>query len=387
MEDILKTIGKNIKKLMDMEGISMRALSDVIGVKHPTLSSYISGESAIDSAKLFTLAEYFHVDFDDFFKDDIAECALLFRADNPAENINDNERNVIYNKIRSYIDIVGEGQFIAYIPQNYNLKIESKRISKDEDIAIKRIAKDQRKMMGIESIIPDNYYNVFADNNINVMAFSMDNGSLFGCSSIDKNFGSLIYVNTSESISEERQLFSLCHEYAHLLFHRDDYSKDPGATDYRSYREDIREKLADRFAGYFLIPEDILKERLGEDEYKGEKGIKVAALKHYFKVSYSSLVIALHNYGIISDFTYRQIYKQIMAMGYDRHEPAPLPRANGIEKNHNLIAAMKVKYLSDEISSGKIKELLGIDNESVRNLIRSWNAQEDKQDEIETIQI
>lgn len=386
MDDILKIIGKNIEDLMNKKGISMRTLADVIGVKHPTLSNYISGESAIDSAKLFKMAEYFGVEFDDFFLANATECTLLFRADNPAANFSGNQRQMVYNNIRDYIGIVGERQFIAYIPQNYSIKVTGKSISDDEDRVIRKIAIEQRRMLGIEDVIPDNYYKVFADNGINIMAIPMDNKNIFGCSFIDKNFGSLIFVNCAESISEERQLFSLCHEYGHLLFHRDEYLRDPSTANYESKLGDMREKVADRFAGYFLIPEDILRKKLNDEEFASDNRINVIALKKYFKVSYASLVIALHNYNIISTAAYRNAYKDIMAKQYDKIEPAPLSHLSVEEKNTNLIDAMRFKFLSNEISENKIKDLLCIDNITVRKLIRKWNEEIDEQEQFEAIQ-
>ena len=54
--------------------------------------------------------------------------------------------------------------------------------------------------------------------------------------------GSYIMINDSKDISEERKIFSLIHEYAHLLFHSNQYSNDQRNAFYVNGKSDMNEK-------------------------------------------------------------------------------------------------------------------------------------------------
>ena len=85
--NISQMIGNKINDLMEKENISLRKLSEVIGVTHFTLSKHAEGMLAIDSDKLMKIAIYFNKSFDYFFKDDSSEFTFLFRADKPGNDI------------------------------------------------------------------------------------------------------------------------------------------------------------------------------------------------------------------------------------------------------------------------------------------------------------
>lgn len=380
--DILKIIGKNIGTLIEEKGISIRQLAEILGVSHPTVSSYINGNSAIDSGKLYELSKYFNLSFDYFFGEGHQKIKLMYRADNPAENFLEGDREFINRKIREYISLIGMDQFVAYIPQQYNLKIQNNKIQNEEDCVIRKIAFEQRKMLGIEKIIPDNYYSIFAENNINVIAFASQNVSLFGCSFIDRNFGSIIFINDTEEISEERQLFSLCHEYAHLLFHREEYLSDNTQMRYQSKRGDINEKIVNKFAEYFLVPENILKECMESQAFKSNEKIDVKKLKNHFKVSYVTLITALKDYGYMNDIKFKEVWKTIKYKKYDLIEPYPIEPVKNDEKNIKLMSKIRNKYITGEISMSRIGEVLEKDVIEVRNLARKWNEENEQLEEI-----
>lgn len=78
-----------------------------------------------------------------------------------------------------------------------------------------------------------------------------DKGMVFGFSAFSNKYGTAIYVNVHDSISIERQIFSICHEYAHLIFHRDEYHGP--AKSYKTNGKAIspEEKVANHFAACF----------------------------------------------------------------------------------------------------------------------------------------
>jgi Zn-dependent peptidase ImmA (M78 family)/plasmid maintenance system antidote protein VapI len=372
--EILKIIGGNIRKLMDAKGVSMRTLARMIDVSHPTLSSYISGERAIDSGKLYKLAEYFNVDFDYFLKNTEESHNLMFRVISPATTFTENDKEKIMSKIDDYLRIVGANQLIAYIPQQYSFIKTAQNIKDIDKELIKRVADEQRRLFGIEDRIPENYYKLLEDHNINIFAFPHENAEMFGCSFFDDRYGSLIYVNTNEAISEERQLFSLIHEYAHLLFHRDQYLKSDSDFVYKSHKNDMKEKMADMFAGYFLMPPNLLYDAMKKDEFKtGDGKTSIMLMKKHFQVSYYALVVSLKNSGILKGDLLKTIFAHIYQQNYDRYEPLPMDRIEFFDKNRKILNIIKKMFANEDITLNKIVELFGISNREGRRLVGKWN--------------
>jgi len=105
-------------------------------------------------------------------------------------------------------------------------------------------------------------------------------------------------INTHPSLPIERQRFSIIHELAHLIGHRDDFCIDCGDTG-KGRSKDAREIYADFFAGAFLVPESELRQALRYAESTGGGNLvtHVMRIKHYFGVSYQTILLRLQRIG------------------------------------------------------------------------------------------
>ena len=369
---VIKTIGNNIRELMNESNISVRKLAEVINVTHPTMSKYINGEQAIDSERLYIIADYFNKSFDYFFREKHEERPVMFRADKPKENLEQYDYSYMLRKIEEYIDII-ENDNLVYIPQSYTIKIDGSQLSEENENAIEKIAKEQRRLLGIENRIPDNYYNVISKVGIHVLCFELKNKTLFGASSYAKGHGSFIFVNSNESIPEERQIFSLIHELGHLLFHQNEYLNPKYNPLYEKTRGNTKEKVADSFAGYFLLPKDMVKEYIKERDGK----ISPFEMKKHFKVSIHALFLNLHKYGLISDDVYQGFWKRVHQNKWNKTEPEPLDHMSFEKKNEKLVIEIMKLYDKDEISINKISEFLELDIIDTRRLVKEWGRNND----------
>ncbi len=374
---VIKIIGNNIRELMNESNISVRRLAEVINVTHPTMSKYINGEQAIDSERLYIIADYFNKSFDYFFHEKHEELSLMFRADKPKKNLEQYDYNYMLRKIEEYTDII-DSDSVVYIPQSYTIKVDGPQLSNEDENAIEKIAKEQRRLLGIENRIPDNYYNVISKVGIHVLSFELKNSTLFGASSFAKEHGSFIFVNNNKVIPEERQIFSLVHELGHLLFNRNEYMDPKYNPLYEKTRGNAKEKVADAFAGYFLLPKDMVKEYIKEREGK----ISPYEMKKHFKVSIQALYLSLHKYGLISNEAYQGFWKRVHNNGWAKTEPEPLNHMSFEKKNEKLIVEIMKLYDEDEISINKIAEFLELEIRDTRKLVKEWGR---INDEIETI--
>lgn len=119
-----------------------------------------------------------------------------------------------------------------------------------------------------------------------------------------KNGVPYIFLNTFKS--SERMRFDAAHELGHLLLHR---HTPAGHID--------GEKEADMFAASFLIPQDDLISHLP----KVYSLKQLVEKKERWGVSVAALARTAFNNGLVSDWHYRDLCKQMSMLGYRTTEP------------------------------------------------------------------
>lgn len=367
---ISKVIGNNIKELMEKENISLRKLSEVVGVTHPTLKKYIDGIQPIDSEKLLIISMYFKKSFDYFFSEKHVDMNFLFRADKAKRDIQNIDIRFLKDSFTSYLDVMGESSY-QYIPQKYTINQSLNK--RDISNYISKIAQHHRRIASIEHVIPENYFEIINNIGINVIVKDFKNDNYFGASSLLDQKGSYIIVNDSDNISEERKIFSLIHEYAHLLFHSEQYTGNEYDAFYLTNQSDIVEKIANEFAGKFLLPKNLV------DEYLDSRNrFDLVEMKHHFKVSMQTLYKVLYDYKYISKEESNKFWKRINAKGLKEVEEFPLEKISVEEKNSKLVKRIKELYFNDEISANKVSEVLGMNILETRKLLKEWRDLDDR---------
>lgn len=102
----------------------------------------------------------------------------------------------------------------------------------------------------------------------------------------------------------DRLRFSLCHELAHIVMHR-------------QYLEPDMEAQANKFAGEFLVP---ARDVVFDDFSLGS----IAAMKPYWRVSMGALIKRASALGLIGDRYERTLWSKMTAAGYHKREPKEL---------------------------------------------------------------
>ena len=125
---------------------------------------------------------------------------------------------------------------------------------------------------------------IFEDQNIFLFQFSMPVEDARGFVFVDES-PSVIVVNTKDSI--EARIFSLMHEFAHILLWESVIDL-PDAT--HSYRDNI-EKWCHEFASSFLLPNEIAKAIFESNKVKLTQKETLKALSNRYKVSKAMLLL------------------------------------------------------------------------------------------------
>ena len=131
--EIAKIIGKNIEAVIKQNAMTIEECAKLIGVTRQTISKYISGESVIDSGKLFTLARYFNKSIQYFMSVNEDTMSFMFRAEDPKNNFSPKDRDFIndkFNKIFNVLSITNLNKVI-FIPESYKINVGKWRNEKE----------------------------------------------------------------------------------------------------------------------------------------------------------------------------------------------------------------------------------------------------------------
>lgn len=365
-----KTIGWGIERLKEELGLSYEDIGKVIGASRQTVSKYVKGEQIIDSAKLFKLAREFGKPMTFFFSRQPDELCFMFRANDPEKNFDSFFRSYLTQKFSSYHELLklAREDKVVFLPNEYKLSIQGSRLTDQNKKLIQEIAERERAALGMDSDSDPDVYTALERRSINIIALPATHTDLDAVSAYSKEIGTFIFVNDHEDIPEERKRFSIIHEYAHLVIHRQDYTNSGQDFAYKSSRVDIKEKAASHFASAFLIPRDILHEEVRRfGRFIGLR--EIYTLKKKFAVSASAVLLALKDEGIIPAKVYGFLIRKLKEEGYEAKEPQPIPY---LEKNQRLIYLLRTLFLDGKISANKIGEMLEKSPAETRTLLKEW---------------
>jgi Zn-dependent peptidase ImmA (M78 family) len=376
MENIAKVIGHNIERLKESKGLTNEDIGNIIGVTRVTVAKYLSGEQVIDSARLFRLATKYNLPLNWFLSSGEDSMSFMFRADNPQENFDDDLAHYLNKLLNEYIrilELAGENN-VAYLPQAYKLHLKDNKITEDDHELIREIAEKQRKAYGLEDFIDYDIYSILEKNNINVLAVELKNTKIFGLSAYSEDKGAFIVINDHPDIPEERKRFSAIHELGHLIFHREDYEREPSELAYSKSRNNINEKIVETFASYFLIPRNQL--RGYKKLFRGYiSNSNIYEVKKEFGVSAQALLMALKGAGYIEQKVFGPLFGRFKKM---EAEPQPI---DYIEKNKKMTSILRRLYLEDKVTTNKVAELLLLNDKEARLLVKAWAEEEDYGDQ------
>ena len=215
---------------------------------------------------------------------------------------------------------------INYECQNYfdpKLKIDSAL-----DSEILRIANEQRAILNLGDKGALSLISALTKRGINVIFYDLGNDEVFGLSICDDIKGCYIFVNSNPKISVERQLFTLAHEYGHILMHRPVFKRKLQQNFESSASSNLLDKMADRFAGYLLSPDYMLapySNQLAPIRTDLNAVCRLLIpLKLKFQVSLFSLLISFKKFGYISPIVVNEYSRFIKIHNMDKKEINPI---------------------------------------------------------------
>ncbi|NES22616.1 MAG: ImmA/IrrE family metallo-endopeptidase, partial [Symploca sp. SIO3E6] len=174
--------------------------------------------------------------------------------------------------------------------------------------------------------------------------------------------GAFVLVN-SHNITIERQLFTLAHEIGHLICHRGEY-QDTLVEEGTKAEEKAREKVANYFAAYLLLPQ-------AEFERMYQLTTNIIRLKQHFRVSYQVILTRLAQMEVID---YAKEKAKICAAYKKQHgsslknsmELPPVLKPEDFPENERYQQLIWQALKLGKISEMKAAELLDLTVEKLR---------------------
>ena len=179
----------------------------------------------------------------------------------------------------------------------------------------------------------------------------------------DKKFP-IIYINNNES--KARQIFTLFHELAHILFHTSGF--DPLDENY--FRSQLKgtnkkiEMMCNEFAGAFLVPEESLP-----------KNIELKDIKKWadsYSVSQEMFLIRLLKGGKISNANYNKVKKEILkkyqSFKKDKMGGGNYYATKEVYLGSRYISLAFKKYYQKHISLSQLADFLDVKPEVISHI-------------------
>lgn len=204
-----------------------------------------------------------------------SDMPLLYRADLRAGALSEDDLWLLSRRIQDYAYVERAVGATPWLPESYPLR----EFNDDTKPAIEDAAKRLRATLGFGGAAPfGDAFDLLEKQGLKIIRAILPNG-VFGASAYadstagHRGWGATVFVSDRGleqgkvyKIPYERQVFTVLHEVAHLIFHREDYTCAEASNVLiplkpRS-RGDQREKIADYFAGAVLLPREAMESEL-----------------------------------------------------------------------------------------------------------------------------
>lgn len=196
----------------------------------------------------------------------------------------------------------------------------------------------------------------------------------------DKNFSGfclhdvdfpLIYLNNSQPIN--RQIFSLFHEIAHLLFGVG--GVESNSLDYINFLEGeskIIEIVCNRFAGAFLVPDNFFDKTIQNNKFSEEF---LNNLANKFCVSREVILRKFYDRKIINQLEYDNFIKKWKKQQKEAGHKKPggnYYKTQGVYISENYAVIIFQQYYQNRISLSDVASYLGVKIKSVEGIEASF---------------
>jgi Zn-dependent peptidase ImmA (M78 family)/DNA-binding XRE family transcriptional regulator len=368
-------LGERLRQARGLAGFSQGEAAQKLGVTSAALSQYEGGKRRMEVLMLDRIASLYGIPVTYFFaainnaEIRVADAAwetnlrIMARALSPDGKAGVSrliqqiyQLEELYQVTRTNFPVSAESPLHHPFPALGESKISDYEVAEYTRKVRRYFNLGVAPMLNIKNFLDTKGYQVFA------IPLGQDEGSLSGLFFSHPKLGAIIVFNEMQAYS--RFPFTLSHEIAHSFFHWD---RSAILCRIDSHESDPQENFADRFASYFLIPQEGLQELLQTMDIKTVKyPEEVVHIARYFGVSYRATVYRLEADRKLgaSKEKFKGVKPVALAksLGY-----SPLPYEFGVrplppeERLPRIFLELSYKALNERLFSlRRVAEILGI---------------------------
>jgi Zn-dependent peptidase ImmA (M78 family)/transcriptional regulator with XRE-family HTH domain len=368
--DIATLMGARARAAREAAGLVQTAAAERLGIARQTLAGMEQGKVPFDGVQLVAVANLYGRPVTYFYDLRESEAAsIAFRADNP-QAVAPALKQRLLDRLAAIADLetaAGVDAGCGLPPTEPLAKAGPRELNIARSVAL-----EERGRLGVGDRAPvSDPVALLESIDVRVIPFELeprDGDLVSGFSAFSESLGAGIFINTHPSLSIEHQTFCVLHEYAHLIFHRGVY-REPGEG-YRTRGKGAspEEKLANTFAGVFLVPDAGLRQHAGRLERITPTD--VIRLKRLFRVSFTGMLTRLHQEGYLDKTSNSLLWSICKARGWDKQEPEPLKEPPAYGRRTEALA--RVAWERGEASLAFLGEVLDRDRKAIRDLVSDW---------------
>lgn len=347
-------IGERLKKAREALGYTQEEVAEKLNIGRPRYSDIENGKRDIPLKELYSFCEFFGRPLEYFLKEKLvldSGFKVLFRKTEGDQEV---------AKVITEFETLCEKMYT--LEEITDIKIKP-AISKDYKYEKDRLwfwgkfyANQERQRLDLGQTPLKNLDQILEERcalKIFYLPIPAERG-IFGMFTYDEQMGGCILINTNANFG--KQLFSLAHEYAHFIFHKERL----GIISSENEKNTSDESLADHFASDFLMPEEAVN-NIFNLRIKNRKDLTaedIVYFAEYFGVSFQSMIYRLNNLKLLSNDMRDKFIEQTWVTAVRRSMGISEPE-KGIYKFPKLYFHLCLKaYQQDKITTSKLAEFL-----------------------------
>ena len=366
-------LGRRLQEARKARGLTQQEVADSLDVARTTVTALEKGERRTRPNELIQMARLYGRPVGDFVgaRDPISDFAVQFRA--AVTNLDSRQSlDELQQAVESFqrlcedylhLENLNGAPLIRSYPHQYPMGGTSPEVAA-EDVASSerhRLALGEGPLLNLRDAL---------ENDVGLRIFSIELPSrVAGMFSYTDELGGCIAVNARHP--EERQRWSLAHEYGHFLTSRfrSEVSLLGGYG-----RSRTGERFADAFARCLLMPASGLRRRFNQVSRASDGKItaaEICQLAHFYFVSVEAMMLRLEELRLLPGGTWERLRDR----GFKVREAqkqlglSPLPRdERGLPLRYQYLAVRA--YEEERLTEGELARLLRVNRVAARRLIQ-----------------
>lgn len=365
-------LGARLKEARRSRGLSQAQVADALAMSRPTYIAVEQGKRAPTSSELVTMATLFDRQVHELVRAGQPVEALSARFRLSEEAAQSDTGATVSDLQRIADDLLElESQLGMRAQRRWPNEYDSAGLP--PEVAAEQVADAERARLGLgdgpvvslRALLED-------DLGIRVFAFEMPS-KVAGMFVLAEPAGACIGLNSRHP--HERQRWSLAHEYGHFLLHR----ATSEITDLAPSRR-AEERMAEAFAGCFLMPRDGLVRRYQQvRRSRGEfTPVELFQLAATYEVSPAAMAFRLEGIGLVGSGWWDRLTSRGLKVQAAKASLgiAEIDRDTQVMPRRAQYFAIDA-YLRGELSEGRLARSLRIDRVKVRELAHELLASQD----------